>query len=258
MIILKIENLTMRFGGLVAVDNFNLELPEGRIMGLIGPNGSGKTTVFNVITGFYKPTNGQVFIEDKSITNLSPDQICCRGLTRIFQNSRVFRNLTVFDNVMIGDHLRLKANPFEAIIGTPGYNRQMKGAYNQTVELLEGLGLIEYANERAGSIPYGLQRKLEVARALSTRPKILLLDEPATGMTSEETSEMMNFILGVREKFKLTILLIEHHMQVVMGICENIYVLNYGRTIARGTPSEIQNNQEVIKAYLGTGHYVAD
>lgn len=257
MTILKVEHLTMRFGGLVAVDDFNLDLPKGRIMGLIGPNGSGKTTVFNVITGFYKPTSGRIFVGDHEITNLSPDRICMLGLTRIFQNSRVFRNLTVFDNVLIGDHLRLKASSFEAILGSPAYRNQMKNAYNQTIELLEGLGLIEYANERAGSIPYGLQRKLEVARALSTKPKILLLDEPATGMTAEETTEMMNFILSVSEQFNLTILLIEHHMQVVMGICEYIYVLNYGRTIARGTPYEIQNNPDVIAAYLGTGNYVA-
>jgi branched-chain amino acid transport system ATP-binding protein len=257
MTILRIEHLTMRFGGLTAVDDFNLELPEGRIIGLIGPNGSGKTTVFNVITGFYKPTAGHVFLQDKEITNLGPDRICALGLTRIFQNSRVFRNLTVFDNVMIGDHLRLKADPISAILGMPGYNRQMKGAYNQTMELLEGLGLVEYAQERAGSIPYGLQRKLEVARALSTQPKVLLLDEPATGMTREETDEMMDFILGVRDKYNLTILLIEHHMQVVMGICESMYVLNFGKTIARGNPEEIQNNQEVITAYLGTGSYVA-
>ncbi len=257
MTVLRISNLTMRFGGLVAVDNFDLDLPEGKIFGLIGPNGSGKTTVFNVITGFYKPTSGHVFLQDKEITNLGPDRVCGLGLTRIFQNSRVFRNLSVLDNVMIGYHLRLKADPFSAILRMPGYNRQMKSAYTQTIELLEGLGLIDYAHERAGSIPYGLQRKLEVARALSTNPKVLLLDEPATGMTREETDEMMAFILGVREKYNLTILLIEHHMQVVMGICEYIYVLNYGKTIARGNPEEIQNNQEVITAYLGTGSYVA-
>ncbi len=257
MSILKIEHLTMRFGGLVAVSDFNLDLPQGEIVGLIGPNGSGKTTVFNIITGFYKPTAGKVYLDGDDITSFTPDRICAKGLTRIFQNSRVFRNLSVFDNVMIGDHLRLKSSPFQAILGTPGYQSQMQHAYDQSISLLEGLGLIQYAEEKAGSIPYGLQRKLEVARALSTQPKVLLLDEPATGMTSEETEEMMNFILDLRKKFNLTILLIEHHMQVVMGICEYIYVLNYGKTIATGTPTEIQNNQEVIKAYLGTGTYVA-
>jgi len=191
-------------------------------------------------------------LNGKDITGLTQDRIAALGLTRIFQNSRVFKELTVFDNVMIGDHLRMKSNPFAAIVGTPGYNAHEDRAYEQTIQLLEGLGLINYINEKAGKLPYGLQRKLEVARALSTQPKVLLLDEPATGMTSEETSEMINFILGVREKYDLTILLIEHHMQVVMGICEYIMVLNYGKTIARGNPYEIQNNKEVIDAYLGT------
>ncbi|MRR32630.1 ABC transporter ATP-binding protein [bacterium] len=250
---LEIEHLTMRFGGLVAVSDFNLSLMKGQIVGLIGPNGSGKTTVFNVITGFYKPTEGRLTLEGKEITGLTPDRITARGLTRIFQNSRVFRELSVFDNVMVGDHLRMGSGPFAAIAGMPGYLAHEKRAVEQTMSLLEGLGLIEYIHEKAGALPYGLQRKLEVARALSTRPKVLLLDEPATGMTSEETSEMINFILGVRDTYDLTILLIEHHMQVVMGICEHIVVLNYGKTIARGAPAEIQNNQEVIDAYLGAG-----
>lgn len=252
MIILDINHLTMRFGGLVAVSDFNLQFEKGKIWGLIGPNGSGKTTVFNVITGFYKPTEGKLLLNGKDITGLTPDRIAALGLTRIFQNSRVFKELTVFDNVMIGDHLRMKSNPLAAIVGTPGYNAHEDRAYEQTIQLLEGLGLIDYIHEKAGKLPYGLQRKLEVARALSTQPKVLLLDEPATGMTSEETSEMINFILGVREKYDLTILLIEHHMQVVMGICEHIMVLNYGKTIASGNPFEIQNNKEVVDAYLGT------
>lgn len=253
MEILEIDHLTMRFGGLVAVSDFNLKLEKGKIVGLIGPNGSGKTTVFNVITGFYKPTEGHLYLDGKEITGLSPDRITARGLTRIFQNSRVFRELSVFDNVMVGDHLRMKSNPFAAVVGTPGYMGHEKRAVDQTFSLLEGLGLINYVNEKAGALPYGLQRKLEVARALSTQPKVLLLDEPATGMTSEETSEMINFILGVRQTYDLTILLIEHHMQVVMGICEHILVLNYGKTIAKGSPLEIQNNREVIDAYLGAG-----
>jgi branched-chain amino acid transport system ATP-binding protein len=248
---LQIEHLTMRFGGLVAVSDFNLTLEKGRIVGLIGPNGSGKTTVFNVITGFYKPTEGHLMLNGEEITGLTPDRITARGLTRIFQNSRVFRELSVFDNVMVGDHLRMKSNPFAAVVGMPGYLAHEKRAVDQSMSLLEGLGLIQYVNEKAGALPYGLQRKLEVARALSTQPKVLLLDEPATGMTAEESSEMINFILGVRDTYDLTILLIEHHMRVVMGICEQILVLNYGKTIARGTPAEIQNNTEVIDAYLG-------
>ena len=250
---LKISNLTMQFGGLTAVSDFNLELEEGKIVGLIGPNGSGKTTVFNVITGFYKPTKGHILLDSKEITGLSPDRITALGLTRIFQNSRIFRNMTVFDNVMSGDHLRLRSTPFEAVLRTPRYIREEQEAHERTMKLLEGLGLSEYVNEISGSLPYGLQRKLEVARALSTLPNVLLLDEPATGMSAEETEEMMNFILSVRKDFDLTIFIIEHHMQVIMGICEHILVLNYGKTIATGTPEQIQNNQEVIDAYLGVG-----
>jgi len=241
----------MQFGGLVAVDDFNLELEEGKIFGLIGPNGSGKTTVFNIITGFYKPTEGHIFLGEKEITGLTPDRITALGLTRIFQNSRIFRNLSVFDNVMVGDHLRLKSTPLEAVFRTPRYTREEREAYQRTMDLLEGLGLIEYVNEISGSLPYGLQRKLEVARALSTKPKVLLLDEPATGLSSEETREMIDFILSVRKDFNLTIFIIEHHMAVIMDICEHIYVLNYGKTIATGNPKQIQNNKEVIDAYLG-------
>ncbi len=251
MSLLNITNLKMQFGGLVAVDDFNLSLDKGRIFGLIGPNGSGKTTVFNMITGFYRPTAGHILLDGKEITGLSPDRIAALGLTRIFQNSRIFRNLTVFDNALIGDHLRLESSPAEAILKTPRYAREEKEAYQRANELLEGLGLIEYIDEIAGSLPYGLQRKLEVARALSTQPKVLLLDEPATGMSSEETKDMINFILGVRETYDLTIFIIEHHMQVIMDICEHIVVLNYGKTIATGNPKAIQSNQEVIEAYLG-------
>jgi branched-chain amino acid transport system ATP-binding protein len=251
MTILKVEHLTMRFGGLVAVSDFNLDLRKGVVAGLIGPNGSGKTTVFNVITGFYKPTEGQIILDGRPITNLKPDAITSRGLTRIFQNSRVFRNLTVFDNVMIGHHLHLRSNPFAAIANTRGYALQDEQARERTMYLLEQLGLAPYLKELTGALPYGLQRKLEVARALATQPKVLLLDEPATGLSSEETAEMIDFILRVRQDFDLTILLIEHHMKVVMGICEEISVLNYGKTIATGNPAEIQASRAVIDAYLG-------
>lgn len=251
MSILEIKHLTMRFGGLVAVSDFNLNLRKGVVAGLIGPNGSGKTTVFNVITGFYKPTEGEVILDGKPITSLKPDAITSRGLTRIFQNSRVFRNLTVFDNVMIGHHLRLRSNPFAAIANTPSYVFQDERARERTMYLLAQLGLAPYVDEKTGALPYGLQRKLEVARALATQPKVLLLDEPATGLSSEETTEMIDFILRVRKDFDLTILLIEHHMKVVMGICEEISVLNYGKTIATGSPTEIQASRAVIDAYLG-------
>jgi len=249
--VLSIQDLTMRFGGLVAVSDFNLELEQKEIVGLIGPNGSGKTTVFNMITGFYNPTEGQLFLDGTEITGLRPDQVTALGLARIFQNSRLFRNLPVLDNVLIGHHLRLRSSPIAAICRTPGYAKQEKHAYEETMTLLEGLGLAHVVHEKTGALPYGLQRKLEVARALATRPRVLLLDEPATGMTTEETTEMIDFILGVRDDFDLTILLIEHHMRVVMGLCPRILVLNYGETIAEGTPEEIQNNPEVIQAYLG-------
>lgn len=252
MNIFNIKNLTMQFGGLTAVSDFNLELEQGKIVGLIGPNGSGKTTVFNVITGFYKPTKGNIHLDGREITALRPDQITGLGLTRIFQNSRVFRKLSVLDNVLIGDHLRLESPWPAAIARTPGYVQYEKKSIQTAHTLLEGLGLIDYVNEMAGELPYGLQRKLEVARALSTQPKVLLLDEPATGMSAEETTEMIDFILDVKKDFGLTILLIEHHMRVVMGICEHIVVLNYGKTIATGNPDEISNNKKVIDAYLGT------
>jgi branched-chain amino acid transport system ATP-binding protein len=251
--LLSISHLTMQFGGLVAVSDFNLELNQGRIAGLIGPNGSGKTTVFNVITGFYKPTQGHLNLDGKAITNLTPDRITAMGLTRIFQNSRVFRDLSVFDNVMVGHHLRMRSSPVAAVLRTPGYAIHEKRAVEQTMLLLEQLGLAVHIDEKAGALPYGLQRKLEVARALSTEPKVLLLDEPATGLSSEEKDEMIDFILKVRQDFGLTILLIEHHMRVVMGICQEISVLNYGKTIATGNPAEIQSNQAVIDAYLGEG-----
>jgi branched-chain amino acid transport system ATP-binding protein len=253
MSLLSISHLTMQFGGLVAVDDFNLELEQGRIAGLIGPNGSGKTTVFNVITGFYKPTHGNLYLEGQEISNLTPDRITAKGLTRIFQNSRVFRDLSVFDNVMIGHHLRMGSNPVQALLRTPGYMKHDQRAVDQTMQLLEQLGLAVHIDEKAGALPYGLQRKLEVARALATEPRVLLLDEPATGLSSEEKDEMINFVLKVRQDYGLTILLIEHHMRVVMGICEEISVLNYGKTIATGNPYEIQNNRAVIDAYLGEG-----
>jgi len=249
--LLSISGLTMRFGGLTAVSDFDLAMERGEIVGLIGPNGSGKTTVFNMVTGFYKPTAGRVFFDDTDITGRRPDQVTAAGIARIFQNNRLFRNLTVFDNVIIGTHFQLHSSPWAAIARLPSYVREEHKACEEAMALLAGLGLADLVDEPAGKLPFGLQRRLEVARALSTKPKLLLLDEPATGMSPEETSEMMDFILKIHQDFDLTIFLIEHHMPVVMGCCPRILVLNYGKTIAHGTPAEIQSNDEVIQAYLG-------
>jgi len=251
MELLNVDNITMQFGGLTAVSNFKLKIVPGELIGLIGPNGAGKTTVFNIITGIYTPTTNKIFFQDQDITGIKPDKIAKLGIARTFQNIRLLDNLSVMDNVMIGFHLHLKSNLASAIFGLPGYVREEESIYHKSIELLEKVDLDEFKNEKAGSLPYGQQRKLEIVRALATGPKLLLLDEPAAGMNPQETKELMNFIQKIQEDFNLTILLIEHDMKVVMGICKRILVLDYGVTIAEGNPFEIQNNPEVIKAYLG-------
>ena len=233
MELLNVDNITMQFGGLTAVSNFKLKIVPGELIGLIGPNGAGKTTVFNMITG------------------IKPDKIAKFGIARTFQNIRLLDNLSVINNVMIGFHLHLKSHLVSAILGLPGYIREEESIYHKSIELLEKVELDKFKNEKAGSLPYGQQRKLEIVRALATGPKLLLLDEPAAGMNPQETKELMNFIQKIQDDFNLTILLIEHDMKVVMGICKRILVLDYGVTIAEGNPFEIQNNPEVIKAYLG-------
>lgn len=249
--ILNIDNITMKFGGLTAVKNFKLKVFPGELIGLIGPNGAGKTTIFNMITGIYIPTVNKIYFQDTDITGMKPDKIAKMGIARTFQNVRLMENLTVIDNVMIGFHLHLQSNLVSAIFKFPGYVQEEESIYQKSIELLEKVDLEGYKLEKAGSLPYGQQRKLEIVRALATRPKLLLLDEPAAGMNPQETKELMRFIQEIREDFNLTILLIEHDMRVVMGICERILVLNYGETIAEGNPEEIQRNPEVIKAYLG-------
>ncbi|MFT9495495.1 ABC transporter ATP-binding protein [Anaerosolibacter sp.] len=255
MSILRADNITMRFGGLVAVSKFDMTLNEGEIVGLIGPNGAGKTTAFNMITGVYKPTEGSVFFQDDKrdidITQFRPDEITKLGVARTFQNIRLFKELSVLDNVLIANHLRLKSDVFSAMLTLPNYRKEEKAMYEKSMHLLEEVGLQELMYEKSTSLPYGKQRRLEIARALATNPKVLLLDEPAAGMNPKESLELMDFIADIRERFKLTIFMIEHHMQVVMGICERIFVLDHGITIAQGTPSEIQNNEKVIEAYLG-------
>ena len=271
--VLKIENATMQFGGVVAVDNLNLEINQGEIVALIGPNGAGKTTAFNVVTGVYQPTNGAVWFNgEKIIENHpqgkmkklykgqhngeytqvlapTPDKITKLGMARTFQNIRLWKSQTVFDNVLIAKHCRTTSNVFSA---TFRLNRkEEKEQREEVMKLLEIVGLADVKDELATSLPYGKQRRLEIARALAAEPQLLLLDEPAAGMNPQETDELTAFIGEIRDRFKLTIFLIEHHMNLVMDISDRIYVLDFGKLIAQGTPAEIQNNQRVIDAYLG-------
>jgi branched-chain amino acid transport system ATP-binding protein len=248
---LNLGNVTMRFGGLTAVNEFNLHLKPGELVGLIGPNGAGKTTVFNLITGVYKPTSGKIYFNGEDITDSRPDAITKKGIARTFQNIRLFGSLTVLDNVLVAQHLHLGASPVEAVLGVGRYRGQEVSMRNRARELLEAIQLEAVADAVATSLPYGQQRRLEIARALATRPQLLLLDEPAAGMNPVETADLMKLIQWIRKKFKLTILLIEHQMRVVMGICERITVLDYGQTIAEGSPEAIQRDTRVIEAYLG-------
>jgi branched-chain amino acid transport system ATP-binding protein len=258
MALLNVEHVSMQFGGLTAVRNFDLELRPGEIVGLIGPNGAGKTTVFNMITGVYKPTEGKINFSDKEISGLRPDQITSYGIARTFQNIRLFGGLTVLENVLIANHLHVKSNFMEAILKLPRYKREEQAMIEKSLGLLERVGLLQFQSEKASSLPYGLQRRLEIARALATNPKVLLLDEPAAGMNPKEAADLTGFIKEIRAEYDLTILLIEHHMDVVMGICDRIYVLDYGVMIANGDPSEIQSNQRVIEAYLGVDENAAN
>lgn len=251
MSILDVKNMTIRFGGLVAVSNFNLNLEENEIVGLIGPNGAGKTTCFNVITGVYAPTQGDLSFKGMNITGMRPDKITKLGVARTFQNIRLFGDLTVLENVLIGNHLNLKSDFLSATLRLPHYLKEEKSMHEKSIALLREVKLEDVANEKASSLPYGKQRRLEIARALATNPSVLLLDEPAAGMNPNESLELMEFIRQVRDRFNITVLMIEHHMQVVMGVCERIIVLDHGVVIAEGSPREIQTNQKVIEAYLG-------
>lgn len=251
--ILDVNHATMRFGGLVAVNDLTMHIDEQEIVALIGPNGAGKTTAFNMITGVYTPTSGSVALTGRSITGLRPDRIAHAGIARTFQNIRLFKALTVLDNVVIAQHLRLTAGWIGAVLRLPRYRHENEQMYKRAEELLKYMGLWELKDEIASSLPYGAQRKLEIARALATQPTLLLLDEPAAGMNPSESEELTQLIRGIRDRFHLTVLLIEHHMDVVMDISDRIYVLNYGSLIAEGTPEEIQSNEAVIHAYLGGG-----
>lgn len=251
MSLLHVEKVTMQFGGLTAVSDFNLKINKNEIVGLIGPNGAGKTTSFNIITGEYIPTKGKVVFKGNDITKARPDQVTKLGIARTFQNIRLFKDLTVLENVLIANHLNLKSGFFSSTLRLPHYQKEEKEMHEKSLNLLMQLNLEKFKNEKASSLPYGLQRRLEIARALATNPQLLLLDEPAAGMNPQESHELMDLINEIKNKFNLTIFMIEHHMPVIMGVCERILVLDYGVTIAEGTPKEIQSNQKVIQAYLG-------
>jgi len=249
--ILRIQGVGIRFGGLKAVDKLDLYLKQGELVGLIGPNGAGKTTVFNLLTGVYAPTEGEIFFEGQRINGLPPHVLARRGIARTFQNIRLFANLSVFDNVRIAAAVHSRYHAWEAMLRFPRFFREEAEMARVAEELLELMGLSRYRGEKARNLPYGLQRRLEIARALALRPKLLLLDEPAAGMNPQESQELMRLIREIRARFSLTILLIEHDMSVVMGISERIYVLDHGVLIAEGRPEEIRTNRRVIEAYLG-------
>lgn len=250
-VVLRTENMTMQFGGVVAVDNLSLTIREHKIVALIGPNGAGKTTAFNMITGVYTPSSGKIFLNGLDITGMKPDKITRLGVARTFQNIRLFKELTVFDNIIIAKHFGMKSNVISAALHLPGAQREEKRMREETEALLERMGLADVRGDLAGSLPYGQQRHLEIARALATKPKLLLLDEPAAGMNPQETEELTASIHQIRQDFDLTVFLIEHHMDLVMEISDRIYVLDFGQTIGKGSPAEIQNNQRVVEAYLG-------
>jgi branched-chain amino acid transport system ATP-binding protein len=253
MSILETRNVTKRFGGLSAVDRVTLEIPEGSIYSIIGPNGAGKTTLFNCITGFYPADQGDIRFLDRSLIGLSPDRITQRGISRTYQNIRLFPAMTALENILVGAHPRLKSNYLDAFLHTPRQRTEEKEALEKAQELLNFVGLKGKGDLLARNLPYGEQRRLEMARALANQPKIILLDEPTAGMNPNESRTMMRFIENLRDELQITILLIEHDMKVVMGISEFIYVLDFGQLIAKGTPEEIQKNPQVIESYLGRG-----
>ena len=251
--LLRAKNVTHYFGGLRAVSEFNLDLQPGELVGIIGPNGAGKTTVFNLITGVYRSSEGSIQLEGTELVGKRPNEITALGIARTFQNIRLFKDLSVLDNVRIAAFNQVGYNPLEALLHLGRFRKEEQRTIDYAMDMLAAFKLDAYAEEQAMNLPYGLQRRLEIARAMATRPRLLLLDEPAAGINPNEIMQLMEFIQWIREHFKLTILLIEHQMRLVMGICERLKVLDFGATIAEGLPVEIQNNPQVLEAYLGEG-----
>ena len=249
--VLDVRNLGIDFGGLTAVDEFNMTIGPTEISGLIGPNGAGKTTIFNLLTSVYQPTRGSILVKGIDTKGMDTAKVNKLGVARTFQNIRLFGDMTALDNVKVGMHNEIKCSFFESIFRLPGYFKAEKKANEKAMEILEFMGLADIADQKAGSLPYGVQRRLEIARALASNPAIILLDEPAAGMNPSETTELMHQIRRIRDHFQIAIFLIEHDMSLVMNVCEGIVVVNYGKIIAKGAPDEIKNNPAVIEAYLG-------
>ena len=252
MKMLNIQNLGMRFGGLLALEDLNLAVPAGALYGLIGPNGAGKTTVFNLVSGFLQPTSGRISLDGADITSLPPHRITYLGIARTFQNIRLFQELSVLDNVLVGFHCRSRTSWIDAVLRLPRYRTEAREHCARALELLAEVGLETAAAQPAGKLPYGHQRRLEIARALATGPRFLLLDEPAAGLNPQETLDLIAFLREIQARYHLTMLVIEHNLRLVMGLCQHLTVLDYGLTIATGSPAEVRRHPEVIRAYLGS------